>query len=485
MQRGLTAGGNDEWFNQEWCINVVKKYVNELKHTTSDEELLHKFIAHAYTEFRIDFLQYMPNLFEPDYDFWSKVHDQLSDEPKMKGFFCHLISEYSNSDYEQPTDIRWYESLAEECDVDDADQETIFELFNTAYLNNSSRWYRHKIVGFTKTWLGDIDKSCVDFYMDSEEFWQYAYDHPEDAQCRFIREVEDFDWRIELYQSNGIITNDDYIGSPDVPEAVANEVKLFREKIPVVINSAAVLSDLYIDGNNVTFEIILDEAFFSIDNIKRNAVVYKEGSLSDIVANMNESCRIFQEAGMGILIVYQSGATMQTTEIAFSNDELAHAMQHPNDDQQRLESQIRSLKATCPRNLGGELELTDFDLEDDYVTRTIKVDEAVIELADLAANSEQLKKLLSDSIRNEDNLSLIALVFKCEKGLRDNYVGKDSGQVVTIELSPNEIKDIISQEARNEKTRYWKKRVIRGCVSWAVLIALIVALVKLIKFLAS
>lgn len=467
MQRGLAAGVNDEWYDDEWCVDVVKKYVNESEHTTNDEALLQKFIAHAYDEFSIDFLQYMPDLLKPDYDFWAKVHAQLPERTQSDdferhnnaAFFCNLISEYSNSDYGFPNDIRWYESMSEVCDVDFYVQETIFDLFKTVYLNCSSDYYKHQIVKHTKAWLDRIGQSCFDFYLEEPyEIMQYMEDHPENEECRFFLEVEDQNLPTDFYKANGKnIINDEDDGHDDAEEDDNNkeveaiqarflawdQIEQFKSKLPSELNSSSTLSDVYLDEDIVTFELMVDGNFISIDNIKNNVDVYKEGSISVIVSNMNDLCSIFQAAGLGVRIQYQDCETAQTAEINISNDELAYALQNPDNEQQQLEFRIRSLKATCPRDLGGGFELTDFALDGQYVTRTIVVDEAEFEMNDVAAESEQLRKVLSDSVLNDDNYDFIELVYKTAKGLRDRYVGKDTGQTVEVELSFNDIQDII------------------------------------------
>ena len=502
MQRGLAAGANDEWYDDEWCVDVVKRYVDVPNHSVSDEELLHEFLAHAYIEWRMDFLQYMPDFFKPDYDFWAKVYDQLPEQTQSEGFYFHLISEYAYSDYGQPDDIRWYESMAEECDVDYNDQETIFELFKTAYLDSSSDGYKHQLVRHTKAWLDTVGLSITEFY-EEEDLEQMEVSFGED-ECEFIKQVYNYNWRIDFYRANGINiigdeddvdkeADDEYVEADEDEDVEAirarllalDEIRQVRSKLPLELNQATTLSDVCLYEDTVSFELVTNGNFISIDNIKNNVDVYKEGSISEIVANMNDLCSTFHAAGLGVGIQYRDRDTAQTVEINITNDELAHALQNPNDEQQQLESQIRSLKATCPRDLGGGFVFNDCALDGEYVTRTIMVDEAEVGLNDLAAHTEPLRKALSNIVLDEANFSFIALVFKTGKGLRDNYLGKDTGQVVTVELSPGEIKEIITREAKNENARYWKKRLLRGCVSWAVLIALIVALVKFIKFLAS
>lgn len=114
----------------------------------------------------------------------------------------------------------------------------------------------------------------------------------------------------------------------------------------------------------------------------------------------------------------------------------------------KLKAAIEIGNKQCPIDIGEVGMITKIIYDGSNVVYTFNVNEESVNIKGLRENPESMKELMMMMYQNPTNevKELLKLVVKCKAGLQMNFIGKESGEKATVELTSDEIEKVINAD---------------------------------------
>lgn len=114
----------------------------------------------------------------------------------------------------------------------------------------------------------------------------------------------------------------------------------------------------------------------------------------------------------------------------------------------KLKAAIELANKECPINMGQAGKITSIVYDGDNVVYIFRLNEEITNIKTLKENPKGMKESIKIMFQNptKEVKTLLELVVKCNAGLQMTYVGEDSGDKVTYELTTDELKEILDTD---------------------------------------
>lgn len=124
----------------------------------------------------------------------------------------------------------------------------------------------------------------------------------------------------------------------------------------------------------------------------------------------------------------------------------------------KLKAAIEIANKQCPMDMGEVGKITSVVYDGSNVVYTFNVDEENVNIKALRDNPESMKESMMVMYQNptKEVKTLLDLVVKCNAGLQMIFIGKDSGNKATCELTTDEIKKALNAEVGTSESNMSK-----------------------------
>lgn len=114
----------------------------------------------------------------------------------------------------------------------------------------------------------------------------------------------------------------------------------------------------------------------------------------------------------------------------------------------KLKAAIELANKECPIDVGQAGKITSIIYDGNNVIYTFRLNEEITNIKTLKENPKGMKESIKIMFQNptKEVKTLLELVVKCNAGLQMTYVGEDSGDKVTYELTTDELKEILDTD---------------------------------------
>lgn len=201
-------------------------------------------------------------------------------------------------------------------------------------------------------------------------------------------------------------------------------------------------------ANEVIFRYLLNEEFIPIELIEVEGskdIIKMALSDKEMRANIN----LMIEAGAGLVAEFKGSLTDKRVKIKFSLDDLKEVKNNPmsEDDMNREMSKLglARINALCPTDLGDGLIMERVYDDGDNIVYVYKGEEAGGNISEAFANIDEVKQEMVSSGIFEDMLmkNEIKVMTSVGKGLVYRYIGSESGEVVDIVFTKEELESFL------------------------------------------
>ena len=103
--------------------------------------------------------------------------------------------------------------------------------------------------------------------------------------------------------------------------------------------------------------------------------------------------------------------------------------------------------AQCPISMGMIGDMTSIEFDGTDLVYTCTVDEEVVDLNVLEQNLDVAKQGALASVVNDNSAEFFKEVVEAKAGMKIVYKGKNSGKAVTLQFSPDELKNFVEKPA--------------------------------------
>lgn len=120
----------------------------------------------------------------------------------------------------------------------------------------------------------------------------------------------------------------------------------------------------------------------------------------------------------------------------------------------KLKAVIEIANKQCPMNMGESGKITSIVYDGSNVVYTFHMNEAVTNIKVLKSNPESMKESVQIMFQNpsKEVKALLELVVKCNAGLKMDFIGNESGEKATCELTTEELKNIFNADSDESKS---------------------------------
>lgn len=114
----------------------------------------------------------------------------------------------------------------------------------------------------------------------------------------------------------------------------------------------------------------------------------------------------------------------------------------PAGAQSVIEEGIAEANRQCPISLGSSGEVTSIVYSKGYAVYTYNMSEEFMDFDALQSNPSMLKQSMMTTCKSDAMRPMIELLAEYNGGMKFVYIGKTSGKVVSVSLTPSEVKSI-------------------------------------------
>lgn len=227
-------------------------------------------------------------------------------------------------------------------------------------------------------------------------------------------------------------------------------VAAINRELPKRLNEQMTMKSVELEDNYLTLLFTVNDDAV-IDQFNENPQVMKviaRTMLLGIKEKSEEGLKLFTEANVGVktVMLSESGDKQATGE--FTPEEIAELLSKeelPADNV--LVLFVETINKMLPEDLGNGVTQAEAKLQEKALVYKYEVDENVLKMSDVEKEQAQMKESIKNIIRtNPRSLGgeqVLGLVASSDRSLAFEYVGKESGKIVKIELSSVELNSLL------------------------------------------
>lgn len=233
-------------------------------------------------------------------------------------------------------------------------------------------------------------------------------------------------------------------GSNDA--ALKAQTESGRKHCPMSMGMAGKLSSMSYDesSRNVKFDFTLNKDFADVADLKNQPEIARE-SMRLVLSkgDMKKLLKMMVDADASLSVIYKNKGSKDEFKLDFTDAELKDIYNNPMSEEDTnkmlLLNQIKGEKKRMPYKIDKGLIVKDIEDTDNALVYTCEVDEELYELADMEAGVDELKSSMKDMLKDRSMRGQVELLSSLGKGFEYKYVGKDSGKIITVTFSADEI----------------------------------------------
>lgn len=219
------------------------------------------------------------------------------------------------------------------------------------------------------------------------------------------------------------------------------------KQCPISMGMTGNIVSIEFDGEDMVYNIDVDETFVNLDVLEANKEQSKTGALQ-VFVNPDESVREMvkelKSADAGLKMKFKGRTSGKTVECYLSIDDINAVLDNPqaagNPDDLLMQS-VNVTNAQCPMPLGNGLVMNRVEVEGDNVVYFYDTDEDIISLDQLEQNREQAMQSLRQELFTSSDPTVSQFLKLCKNARKNvvyRYCGSTSGNTVDFTISQTE-----------------------------------------------
>ncbi|MBR5101820.1 MAG: hypothetical protein IK092_01700 [Muribaculaceae bacterium] len=249
----------------------------------------------------------------------------------------------------------------------------------------------------------------------------------------------------------------------DSKEKLNNLVKETNKHLPQDVPGLGSLVNMGIQNDQLVINFDLDDInnqFIDVNDSTFNFETSeaKESMILGIANNLDKddqkNTKLLIDAEMGMRIVFKSMKTNKTVEASLTPQELRKSLEaikniSPKERNMRqLNTLIKNEKAKLPMSLDNGLQAVDEVLENETLTYTVVFDEELFDTETFQSNADNVKNYMLGAFGQDfATQQLGRMLVECGVNLAYKYVGNNSGEGLTVILTPAEIQSSLRKNS--------------------------------------
>ena len=219
-------------------------------------------------------------------------------------------------------------------------------------------------------------------------------------------------------------------------------VKNIDDECPVMVGELGEMASAGIEDGNVVITILINEDVFNIDGLEAHPDVLHQSVLQGFrnpTDDMKELLNELKRCDAGLTYVYKGRTSGKTVSVTLTNEEVKEALKAAETEQdpdELLDAQVAITVAQLPIQVDEITLMTDLVREDGCVVYYYDVDESVLDLDELEANSEAVVEVLTASLQQQkDSPGTSMFIRACKQANADivyRYKGTTTGKIVSF-----------------------------------------------------
>jgi TusA-related sulfurtransferase len=231
---------------------------------------------------------------------------------------------------------------------------------------------------------------------------------------------------------------------------IKDDIEALNKKLPIDIGSGFITKIDYSEGV-ATYNILLnEESFFSVDKLKGHEDLLKENLLIFFASSKDKGTTNDMLAdGINYKYVYTGAKSGDKLEILVTYEDMKRSMNELASKEVLNERLLNNMIATenlqYPSDVAMGMRAMRCYREGDFVVFEVECDESLMDMEALEMNLAQMKEgSFKALIENPSAVVQLQSYIDNNVGLTYRYVGRDSGYIVDIEFTCDEIKSALS-----------------------------------------
>lgn len=228
--------------------------------------------------------------------------------------------------------------------------------------------------------------------------------------------------------------------------ALKAQIESGKKHCPMSMGMAGKLSSMSYDegSRTVQFDFTLNKDFADVAELKEQPEIARESMrLSLSKGDMKKLLKMMVDADASLAVVYKNKGSQDEFKLEFTDAELKEIYDKPMSEEESgkllLLNQIKGEKKRMPYKIDTGLMVTDIQDSGDALVYVCEVDENEYEIADMEAGVDDLKATMKDMLKDRSMRGQVELLSLLGKGFEYKYVGKDTGKVILVTFTADEI----------------------------------------------
>lgn len=220
-------------------------------------------------------------------------------------------------------------------------------------------------------------------------------------------------------------------------------VKAMNEECPLSMGSIGEITSVEIVDGNALCNLMIDEQYMNIQALKDNVEVLRQNILTSFMNPSKEMADLITElkrSDAGLIYKYTGKQTGNSFQVVLSAEDIRNASKADpdnSDPMERMQAEINSSNLQCPMSMDIGITITSLELEEEYVVYNITVDEDLVNMLELKANSSQMEQVFRTNLLSQQDAVSTNFVKLCREVKRNmlyRFKGSASGEILEIKV---------------------------------------------------
>lgn len=207
-----------------------------------------------------------------------------------------------------------------------------------------------------------------------------------------------------------------------------------------------------IAGQDLVLRYTIEDNVISL--IEASPEVVKKVAGSSIFEESADLADLLTDAGFGLKLVFKGSGPGKEVALHFSEQDIKDVKKNPATDEELLDWQLKSTNAMMPLAVDEFTTLVSLERSGRQLTYVYEVDDLNMDFTDFVDGKDQFRQTLMANLEaaNTQQSSFsqfLKLVCRSDMALSYQYRAKSSGQVVNIDFTNADLKEIAHYTPQN------------------------------------
>ncbi|MDE6716865.1 MAG: hypothetical protein K2J70_01620 [Muribaculaceae bacterium] len=227
------------------------------------------------------------------------------------------------------------------------------------------------------------------------------------------------------------------------------QIESGKKHCPMNLGMAGKLTSMSYDDKTreVEFVITLNKQMTDVNELKADPENAKEMMrLALSKGNMKKLVDMMVDADASLKVTYKNRGSKDDFSIQFPAEEIKNISENPMSEEDTnkllLSTQLKSEKKKLPYSIDRGLKVTGIEDNGSSLVYVCEVDEDLYDMPDMEKSKAELKENMGKMLKDRSMRQQAEVLASLKKGFEYRYVGKSSGNTVTVAFTPDELADI-------------------------------------------